>query len=106
MIRKSKTIFKFFMNKYNLDLSTTKIYIIDLVGKNGAYDYIEDEVYIDHTLNAITRELTLVHELTHKIVYVLELDVIDEEAYCKEVTLEYVKQEFNEVAVTLVKNEI
>lgn len=106
MINNTKLIFKFFMHKYNVDLSKTKIYTIDLIGRNGCYDYIEDEVYIDPSLNSITRELALVHELTHKIVHLLKLAVIDEEAYCKEVTLEYAKQEFNEVAVTLIKNKI
>ena len=100
------TIMKFFMDTYNLDLSDSKIYYLELIGRKGFYNYEEDMIVVDSNINSIDRELTLVHELTHRMVYLLGLITKDEEAYCKEVTLDYVRQEFNEVAVTLLKDYV
>lgn len=99
-------VFEFFKEQYKIDLSDTEYYIFELVGRNGFYNPIEDVVFVDCHINMINRELTFVHELTHRMIHINSIETNDEEEYCKQVVLEYVKYEFNEEAVTLLKDII
>ena len=95
-------IYKFFNDMFNMDMSDSAYYWNDeLVDRVGTYDYVDDVIYINPSLNSIARELTLVHELTHRLCYMLSLYTVDEEAYCKQVTTDYVEQVFGIQGLTL-----
>ena len=102
------TILQFFNINYGQDLSNTKVFFISLNNKAGAYNNMDDEVYINSDYNSITRELTIVHELTHRMIALndIQVSLTEEEEFCKYVTLEYVKEFFGEKAVKLVKGLI
>lgn len=103
-------IYDFFISNYNVDLSDTKVYYISLVDRAGFYDTCEDIIVINSDYNSITRELTLIHELTHRMIAIISnisiSDIDTEESYCKYVTLLYVEKVFGKEAVSLVKDLI
>ncbi len=95
------SIYAFFKDRFNVDLSNTEYYYTTLSGRAGFYNPVIDTVFLDDSKNPITRELTLVHELTHRLVYLLSYLVDDEEEFCKGVTREYVKEAFGEQGLLL-----
>lgn len=101
-----KKINQFFIDMFGEDLSDTKVFFISLTGRAGYYDPDDDVVYINSDYNTLTRELTLVHEYTHRMVLIkgwcISIDL--EEEYCKHVTLLYVEQVFGAEAIELVKD--
>lgn len=102
------TILQFFNNTYNQDLSDTRIFFLQLDGKAGVYNPLDDEVYINREYNSISRELTIIHEYTHRMIALnnIQVPLTEEEEFCRYVTLEYVKQVFGEEGLTLVKGLI
>lgn len=99
---------EFFINTFNQDLSDTKVFFISLNNKAGVYNNIDDEVYINSDYNSITRELTIVHEYTHRMIALndIQVSLTEEEDFCKYVTLEYIRQFFGEEAIALVQELI
>lgn len=99
---------EFFINTFNQDLSDTKVFFISLINRAGYYDSECDEVYINSNYNSITREFTLIHELTHRMIALndIQVSLTEEEDFCKYVTLEYIRQFFGEEAIALVQELI
>lgn len=99
-------VIQYLSNRYSRDLSNTKVFFIALEGRAGYYDTYNKEVYINTNNNGLTKELTLVHELTHRIIDLnnWEMPIEKEEKYCKFVTIQYVRHMFGEDAVELVKD--
>lgn len=99
---------EFFINTFNQDLSDTKVFFISLNNKAGVYNNIDDEVYINSDYNSITKELTIVHEYTHRMIALndIQVSLTEEEDFCKYVTLEYIRQFFGEEAIALVQELI
>lgn len=99
---------EFFINTFNQDLSDTKVFFISLINRAGCYDSECDEVYINSNYNSITREFTIVHEYTHRMIALNDIQVplTEEEDFCKYVTLEYIRQFFGEEAIALVQELI
>ena len=99
---------KFFIKTFNQDLSDTKVFFISLDNKAGMYNGMDDEVYINSDYNSITREFTLIHELTHRMIALndIQVSLTEEEDFCKYVTLEYIRQFFGEEAIALVQELI
>lgn len=102
-----KEIFNFFISEYHVDLRDTKIFFISL-NQAGYYNVNDDYIAINSNNNNITRELTIIHELTHRMItlnnWIIPIDI--EEEYCKYVTLLYVEKTFGKNAVNLVKDLI